>query len=85
MAFESEAGTVKSLIGYSAWPITTPGTPASIAASNGIRSRARSSSRPSPTVAGPSSVDWSVAPSPGKCLTALNTCSARYAPTVASA
>ena len=47
---------------------TTPGTPASIAARNGSRSRLRSSARSSPTVAGPSSVDWSAAPRPGEVL-----------------
>ena len=49
----------------------TPGTPTSIAARNGSRSRWRSSGSPRPTLAGPSSVDRSAAPSPGKCLTAL--------------
>ena len=75
---ESEAGTVKSLNGIERVPDDhDAGTPASIAAWNGQQVARRSSSRPSPTVAGPSSVDWSAEPRPGKCAAALNTCSAR--------
>ena len=85
MRRESEPGTTKSSAAYSPWLSSTAGAPALIAARKGTRSRLLSSSGDWPTCAGPCSVDCEAEPRPGKCFTAVNMRSRRYARTVASA
>jgi hypothetical protein len=67
MRRDCEAIRVRSSSGYSAWLDITSGTPARIAAANGV-----SSPRPG-TVAAPKSVLTVERPRPGKCLTVAST------------